>query len=60
MSATIDAIGIELGAGPLLYRYTGVHREEATFLACAFWRVHALVSVEKYATPGVVLVSHIE
>ncbi|MEO9138937.1 MAG: glycoside hydrolase family 15 protein, partial [Jatrophihabitans sp.] len=45
MSSTIDAIGIELGAGPLLYRYTGVHREEATFLACAFWRVHALVSV---------------
>jgi GH15 family glucan-1,4-alpha-glucosidase len=45
MSSTIDAITAELAAGPLLYRYTGVHREEDTFTACAFWRVHALVCV---------------
>ena len=45
MSSTIDAIGTELAAGPLLYRYTGAQREEETFLACAFWRVHALTCV---------------
>ncbi len=45
MSSTIDAISTELGAGPLLYRYTGAHREEETFIACAFWRVHALTCV---------------
>jgi GH15 family glucan-1,4-alpha-glucosidase len=45
MSSTIDAIGAELGAGPLLYRYSGVCDEEETFTACAFWRVHALVCV---------------
>lgn len=45
MSSTIDAITGELGAGPLLYRYSGVHREEDTFIACAYWRVHALTCV---------------
>ncbi len=45
MSSTIDALGDELGAGPLMYRYSGVHREEATFIACAYWRVHALTCV---------------
>ncbi len=45
MSSTIDALTAELGAGPLLYRYTGVHRDEATFTACAYWRVRALVGV---------------
>ncbi|MEO8851566.1 MAG: glycoside hydrolase family 15 protein [Allobranchiibius sp.] len=45
MSSTIDALSAELGAGPMLYRYTGVHREEATFTACSFWRVHALALV---------------
>ena len=45
LSSTIDALSTELGAGPLLYRYTGAHREEETFLACAYWRVHALVCV---------------
>ena len=45
MSSTIDALGTELGAGPLLYRYTGMHREEATFTACGFWRAHALALV---------------
>ncbi len=45
MSSTIDAIAGELGAGALLYRYSGVHREEETFIACAYWRVHALTCV---------------
>jgi GH15 family glucan-1,4-alpha-glucosidase len=45
MSSTIDAISEELGAGPLLYRYSGAHREEATFTACAYWRIHALTCV---------------
>ena len=45
MSSTIDAITEELGAGPRLYRYSGVHREEETFVACAYWRVHALTCV---------------
>ncbi len=45
MSSTIDAISSELGAGPLLYRYTGARCEEETFIACAFWRVHALTCV---------------
>lgn len=45
MSSTIDAITTELAAGPLLYRYTGVDAEEHTFIACAYWRVQALVHV---------------
>ncbi len=49
MSATIDAVTRRLGAGPLVYRYTGVDREEATFLACAYWRVQALALVGRRA-----------
>ncbi|WP_072802893.1 glycoside hydrolase family 15 protein [Rhodococcoides yunnanense] len=45
MSSTIDALGEELGSGPLLYRYSGAQKEEATFVACAFWRVSALSCV---------------
>jgi GH15 family glucan-1,4-alpha-glucosidase len=45
MSSTIDALREELGAGPLLYRYSGMQEEEATFVACAYWMVAALVSV---------------
>lgn len=45
MSSTIDALRRELGAGPLLYRYTGMREEEATFVACAFWGVAALAHV---------------
>lgn len=45
MSTTIDAVTRELGVGPLVYRYTGMPREEQTFLACAFWRVSALTDV---------------
>jgi GH15 family glucan-1,4-alpha-glucosidase len=45
MSSTIDALRRELSAGPLLYRYSGVEREEQTFIACAYWSVEALALV---------------
>ncbi|MFJ6000652.1 glycoside hydrolase family 15 protein [Arthrobacter sp. NPDC092385] len=45
MSSTIDALREELGAGPLLYRYSGMQEEEASFVACAYWMVSALVAV---------------
>ena len=45
MSSTIDAIREELGAGPLLYRYSGMRKEEGTFTACAFWLASALACV---------------
>ena len=45
LSSTLDAIEAELGAGDLLYRYRmadGLEGTEATFTACAFWRVGVL------------------
>jgi GH15 family glucan-1,4-alpha-glucosidase len=45
LSTTIDAIRAELGDGPLVYRYSGMQREEGAFLACTFWRVSALAKV---------------
>jgi GH15 family glucan-1,4-alpha-glucosidase len=45
MSATIDALRAELGAGPLLYRYTGAAKEEAACVAPSFWAVSALHAV---------------
>jgi len=45
MSSTIDALREELGRGPLLYRYSGMEREEGTFTACAFWTASALACV---------------
>jgi GH15 family glucan-1,4-alpha-glucosidase len=48
MSATLDAITTNLGAGHLLYRYTGMDREEHTFVASAFWRAGALACVGRH------------
>lgn len=48
MSSTIDALSEELGAGPLLFRYSDVDAEEKTFVACAFWRVEALACVGRH------------
>lgn len=48
MSSTIDALSAELGAGTLMYRYSGVAAEEKTFVACAFWRVEALACVGRH------------
>jgi GH15 family glucan-1,4-alpha-glucosidase len=45
MSSTIDAVRAELGAGPLLYRYSGMEHQEGSFVACAFWTVAALAAV---------------
>ncbi|MCU1543872.1 MAG: glycoside hydrolase family 15 protein [Microbacteriaceae bacterium] len=45
MSSTIDVLREELGAGPLLYRYSGAQAEEATFVSCAFWTASALACV---------------
>ncbi|WP_423923537.1 glycoside hydrolase family 15 protein [Frigoribacterium sp. 2-23] len=45
MSSTIDAIRRELGAGPLVFRYSDVDQEEGTFVACAFWLASALACV---------------
>ena len=45
MSSTIDAIIDELGAGPLVYRYSGADQQEQTFVACAYWLVGALAVV---------------
>jgi GH15 family glucan-1,4-alpha-glucosidase len=42
MSRTIDALREELGAGPLLHRYSGAAEEEGAFVACSFWMVSAL------------------
>lgn len=48
MSRTIDALTEQLGAGALLYRYTGMAREEHTFTASAFWRATALACVGRH------------
>jgi GH15 family glucan-1,4-alpha-glucosidase len=45
MSSTVDALREELGAGPLMYRYSGAQAEEATFVSCAFWTASALACV---------------
>lgn len=45
MSRTIDALTRELGAGALMYRFSGAQAQEKTFVACAFWRAHALACV---------------
>lgn len=45
MSSTIDAITEELGDGPHLYRYSGMQKEEFSFVACSFWRATALACV---------------
>lgn len=42
LASTIEAIASELGRGPLLYRYTGMDKEEGAFVACTFWMVEAL------------------
>ncbi|MDP7732964.1 glycoside hydrolase family 15 protein [Mycobacterium sp. TY813] len=43
MRRTLDALVTHLGDGPHLYRYTGARDEEATFVACSYWMVAALV-----------------
>ena len=45
MSRTLDHLRSELGAGPLMYRYSGMDEVEGTFTACAFWHAAALACV---------------
>lgn len=45
LAGTVRAVRQELGRGPLLYRYTGMDREEGCFLACSFWLVDALTEL---------------
>lgn len=46
LASTVEAIRAELGAGgPLLYRYSGMSKQEGAFLACSAWLVEALVHV---------------
>ena len=42
LATTIDAVAAELSRGPLVYRYTGMDKEEGAFVACSFWMVDAL------------------
>jgi GH15 family glucan-1,4-alpha-glucosidase len=49
LHATVDRLREQLGAGPLIYRYTGMADAEGTFLACAFWVVHALARLDRIA-----------
>jgi GH15 family glucan-1,4-alpha-glucosidase len=42
LAGTVRAVRRELARGPLVYRYTGMDREEGCFLACTFWLVSAL------------------
>ena len=52
MSQTIDALVDELGAGALLYRYTGADEEEGAFVACSFWAASALACVGRIEEAG--------
>ncbi len=47
LEATVDRLRERLGTGPLMYRYTGMADTEGTFLACAFWTVHALARLDR-------------
>lgn len=48
LAGTISAIRRELGRGPLVYRYSGMAEEEGCFLACTFWLVSALASLDRH------------
>jgi GH15 family glucan-1,4-alpha-glucosidase len=45
LSSTIEAVraGLGIEGSPLLYRYSGMEKEEGAFVACTFWMVDALV-----------------
>jgi GH15 family glucan-1,4-alpha-glucosidase len=42
LAGTVEAVQRELGRGPLVYRYSGMDRDEGCFLACTYWLVSAL------------------
>jgi GH15 family glucan-1,4-alpha-glucosidase len=41
LALTREAVRRELARGPLVYRYSGMEKEEGTFVACGFWLVEA-------------------
>jgi GH15 family glucan-1,4-alpha-glucosidase len=45
LAGTVRAVRRQLARGPLVYRYTGMDREEGCFLACTFWLVSALTGL---------------
>jgi len=45
MESTIRAIEEQLQHGPLVYRYSGMDREESPFVACSFWLAAAMACV---------------
>jgi len=48
MRSTLAAIRHELGHdSAMVYRYSGVEKEESTFLACSFWLVEALAALDQ-------------
>ncbi|WP_413731465.1 glycoside hydrolase family 15 protein [Sodalis sp. RH20] len=50
MLSTLGVIQRELGeGGPLVYRYSGMDKEESAFVACAFWLVEALANMGRQA-----------
>lgn len=55
MRATIEAVRAELGAGDLIYRYSGMQEEEHPFAACSFWVVGALARVGRIAEAAEIL-----
>lgn len=47
LAGTVAAVLRELSDGPLIYRYSGMQKEEGAFLACTFWMVSALAHVNR-------------
>ena len=47
LAGTLAAVQRELTRGPLVYRYTGMDKEEGAFLACTFWMVSALAVLDR-------------
>jgi GH15 family glucan-1,4-alpha-glucosidase len=48
LAGTVRAVRAELARGPLVYRYTGMEKEEGAFLACSFWLVTALTELGEH------------
>jgi alpha,alpha-trehalase len=52
LARTVDAIDAELGDGDFVQRYRtddGLAGAEGAFLACSFWRVDALLALDRYS-----------
>jgi GH15 family glucan-1,4-alpha-glucosidase len=56
LAATVAAVREELGAGPLLYRFTGAAEREGAFLPCSLWLAEALVTAGRVEEAAALLV----